>query len=118
MRKEEQFSSGKIGANFFVIQLGRGLIRNQNHDHIGPPGGFGNGSDFKAGLLCLGDGFGVGSQADLDLNAGVLEVESVGVPLRTVADDGHFFRLNQGKVSIVIVIGLCHFDFVSSFAIR
>ena len=33
--------------------------------------------------------------------------------LRAVADNGHLLRLNKGKISIVVVVGLCHlFRFV------
>jgi hypothetical protein len=47
-------------------------------------------------------------KAHLHVDTGVLEVEGVGVTLRAVADDGHFFGLNEGKVGILIVISLRH----------
>ena len=68
-------------------------------------------SHFKAGLLRLGDGLGVGGEADFDLDAGVLEVESVGVALGAVADDGYLFGLDEGEVGVVIVVSLGH-DFL------
>ena len=43
------------------------------------------------------------------------------MPLRAVADDGNLFRLDQGKVGVVIVISLCHdfpgFSFVCDLGI-
>ena len=96
----------EVRADLVGVELGRGLIGDENHDDVGPLGGFGDGGDFKAGLLRLGDGLGVGGEADFDLDAGVLEVESVGVALGAVADDGYFLRLDEGEVGIVIVISL------------
>ena len=42
------------------------------------------------------------------MDAGVLQVEGVGVSLGAVADDGYLLGLNEGKVGIVIVICLRH----------
>jgi hypothetical protein len=39
----------------------------------------------------------------------------VGVALGAVADDGDFFRLDEGEVCVVIVVGLCHDVLVTSF---
>ena len=109
--EEEQLAGGEIGPDLFGIQLGRGLIGDQNHHHVGPLGGLGDSDHFKARLLRLGDGLGVGREADFYLNAGILEVESMGMPLGAVADDGYLFGLDEGEVGIVIVISLRH-DFL------
>ena len=108
VRKQQQLARREIGANLLGIQLGRGLIGNQDHHHIRPFCGFGDGSYFKAGFLRLGDGFGTGGKAHLHLDTGILEVESMSVPLRAVSDDGHFFGLDEGKVGVLIVISLGH----------
>ena len=94
--EHEQLAGGEVRPDLFGIQLGRGLFGNQNHDDICPLGDICNGAHFKAGLLRLGDGLRVSRQAHLHLDAGVLEVESVSVPLRAVADDGYLFCLNEG----------------------
>src|ERR1039458_10888065 len=62
----------------------------------------------KAGLLRLRYGLGIGSQADLDLNAGVLQVKSMGVTLGAVANDGDLLGLNQREVGVVIVVSRSH----------
>ncbi len=110
----QQFARAEIRLDLLGIQFGRGLIGNQNHHYVGPLGGFADGRDFEARLLCLGDRLGARGEAHFYLNARVLEVESVGMSLRAVADNGHLLRLNKGKISIVIVVGLCHL-FRSSF---
>ena len=69
---------------------------------------FGDGADDEAGLAgAVGVGR-VGAEADADVDAGVLEVEGVGVALRAVADDGDFLRLDEGEVCVCVVVGLCH----------
>ena len=112
----QQFAGAEVGTDLLGVQLGRGLIRNQDHDHVGPLGGFGNGSNLEPGLLGLGDGLGVLGQADLHLHAGVLQVESMRMPLRSVADDGHLLGLDKSQVRIIVVISRRHF-FLSFFEI-
>jgi len=95
VREEQQFARAEIRPNLFGIQLGRCLIGNQNHHHIGPLGDICNCAHLKAGLLRLGDGLRARRQAHLHLNAGVLEVESVCVALGAVADDSYLLALNE-----------------------
>ncbi len=104
----QQLARAEVRLNLLGIQLGRGLIGNQDHHHVGPLGGFADSRDFEARLLRLGDRLGARAEPDFYLNTRVLEVESVGMSLRAVADNGHLLRLNEGKISIVIVVGLCH----------
>jgi len=118
VREHEQLAGAQIGADFFRVEFGGGLIGDEDHDHVGPFCGLGDGGHFKAGLLRLGDGLGIGSEADFHLHARILEVEGVCVPLGAVADDGHFFRLDEGEVGIVIVVGCSH-DFLGfPFSLR
>ena len=44
---------------------------------------------------------GAGAEAYADVDAGVLEVEGVGVALGAVADDGYFFGLDEGEVCVL-----------------
>ena len=53
-----------------------------------------------ASSALLGVG-GVGAEAYADVDAGVLEVEGVGVALGAVADDGDFFGLDEGEVCVL-----------------
>jgi len=106
--EEEQTAGLQVGGDIFCIQFGLGLVWGEDHDHVGPLGSLGGGGDFKAGLLGLGAGLGGGGEADLYMDAGVLEAESVCVALRAVADDGDLLCLDEGEVGVVIVISLCH----------
>ncbi len=51
----------------------------------------------------LRDGGRVGTQPDDDVDAGVLEVERVGVALRAVADDGDGLAVEEAEVCVVVV---------------
>src|SRR5262249_32931062 len=104
--EEQGFAGGEVGRNFVGVEVGGGLVGNEDHDTVGPLDGVGDGCDFKAGLLRLGDGLGAGGEAYLDLNAGVLEVERVGVSLGAVPDDGHLFGLDEREVGVVIIVSL------------
>src|SRR6185437_12307130 len=56
-----------------LVDLRGGLVGNEEHDGVGPLGGFGGAGDFEAGELGLFGVGGAGAQADLDLHARVLE---------------------------------------------
>ena len=106
--EHEQLAGGQVGADLLGVELGLALVGGEDHHHVGPFGDLGGRADFQAGLLRLADGLGGRLQADLHLDAGILEVESVGVALGAVADDGYLLGLNQGQVGILIVVSLRH----------
>ena len=54
----------------------------------------------RLGLL---DRRGVRAQADDDVDAGVLEVQRVGVALGAVAEDGHGLAVEEVEVCVVVV---------------
>src|SRR5690606_22501942 len=56
-----------------------------------------------AGLFGLGATGGIGAQPDHDLNAGVLEVEGVGVPLGAVAEDRDGLAVELPEVGVFVV---------------
>src|SRR6202012_1404465 len=52
------------------------------------------------------------TEADTNVDTGVLEVECVSVALRAVADDGDFLCLDKGEVCVCVVICLCHVSII------
>jgi hypothetical protein len=108
VREHQRLARLHVGLDLGVVDLGGGLVGREVHDDVGPLGDVGDGepttrpasSAFFAGRA--------GAQADADLDAGVLEVERVGVALRAVADDGDFLRLDKREVCVCVVVGLCH----------
>jgi hypothetical protein len=91
-----------VGGDVFVINLGGGLVGGKVHDDVGPLGDFGDGLNLEAGVGGFGGVGGVGAEAYADVDAGVLEVEGVGVALGAVADDGYFFGLDEGEVCVLV----------------
>ena len=91
VREHEGLAGGEVGLDVGVVDLGGGLVGREVHDDVGPLGDFGDGADDEAGFAGLLGVGGVGAEAYADVDAGVLEVEGVGVALRAVADDGDFF---------------------------
>ena len=83
------------------------LIRSQNHDDVGFSGGFRNGLDFEALLLGMLDGLGGRAQADDDVDAGITQVQRMGVALGTVTDDGNLLAFEDREISIVLIPDLC-----------
>ena len=81
MREHQGDVGLHVGRDLFVIDLGGGLVGHEIHDDVGPLAGFGDGENFEAGELCLLRIGRVGAEADADVDAGVLEVEGMGVAL-------------------------------------
>src|SRR5205807_10344969 len=79
------------------------LVREQDHHEVAAAGGVDDRDDLEALLARLGDRLRVLAQADDDVDAGVFEVERVGVALRAVADDGDGLAVEEPEVSVVVV---------------
>ena len=54
----------------------------------------------------LGNGGGTVTQTHSHIHTGVLEVTGVGMTLGAKTEDGHFFALNNRKITVFIVISL------------
>ena len=84
------------------------LIGQQHHDPVRLGAGLGDAEHFQA----IGAGF-VGRaaafvEAHHHVDAAVLEVEGMGVALRTVANDGHRLAVQQAEVGVGVVEKLGH----------
>ncbi len=91
-----------------LVDLGSGLVGDEEHDDIRPLRGVRGCDNFESGEFCFPGVGGAGAEANFDVHAGVLEVEGVRVALRAVADDGDLLGLDEGEVCVLIVVGLCH----------
>ena len=70
-----------MGLDLVTVQGRLVFVRGEYHDHVRPGDGILYGFDREAGLLGLGRRGRSLAQADAYINAGVLEVVGVGVPL-------------------------------------
>ena len=107
---------GEGGGDVGVVDRAGGLVGGEVHDDVGPLAGFGDREDFEAGELRALAARGLsGRRPTLHLDAGVLEVEGVGVALGAVADDGDLLGLDEGEVCVGVVVGLWPFWFLSGW---
>ena len=83
------------------------LIRSQNHDDIGLSSSFRDGLDFQTLLLGVLDGLGGRAQADDDVDAGITQVQRMGMALGTITDDGNLLAFEDREISIVLIPDLC-----------
>ena len=79
------------------------LVGQQDHHEVAAAGGLDDGQHLEALLARLGDRGGVLAQADHDVDAGVLQVEGVGVALGAVADDRDGLAVEEREVCVVVV---------------
>jgi hypothetical protein len=80
------------------------LVGHDDHDDVGFFGGVGDAEDAQAARLGLGLALAPLGQPDTHIDAAVLQVERVGVPLAAVADDGHFLALKLGEIGVFVVV--------------
>ena len=85
--KEERFPLRKIWRNLFLVEFGHGRVRHHEGDHIAAARGFGGVIDLETLSLGLGARRAAGRKPDNDLDAAVMQIERMGVPLTAVTDD-------------------------------
>src|SRR5574343_630845 len=94
----------QVRGDFFVVNLRNVLVRQQDHDNVGALDGLGDLFNLQASGFRLGPGSTTLAQANGDLDAGVLQVLGVSVPLRTITNDGDLLALDQGEIGVLVVI--------------
>ena len=67
----------------------------------------GHGLDFQTLLLGVLDRLGGRAQADNDVDAGIAQVQRMGVALGAVADDGDLLAFEDGEIAVVLIPNLC-----------
>ena len=75
------------------------LVGQQDRDELRARDGVGHGANREAGRLRLAPGGRALAQADLDLDAGVAQVERMGMALAPVADDRNL-AVEQAEVAV------------------
>ena len=101
--EHEQVAVGDPVGDLRVPDLGLLLVGEQDHHDVAAAGGVGDVEHLEAGGLGLRAAGGVGAQPDDDVDAGVLQVERVGVALRAVAEDRDGLALEGREVGVVVV---------------
>ena len=88
-----------------AIDIGLQFVGRQHHHHIGPLRGFGDLHHLELLALGLFDALRTLAQRHNDLfDAGIAQVERMGVALAAIADDGDFLALDQVQVGVAVVV--------------
>lgn len=81
----------------------------EHHDHVGPLGDLGGGTDGQALLLGLRAGLRAFLEADTHIDARVAQAQRVRVALASVTDHSDLTALDDRQIGIVVVEHLdCH----------
>lgn len=108
--KSERRTLLDVRLNLLTVGLRDVFIRDQHHDDVSAFHGIFNGRDCETGSLSLLPGSAVRAQTDHHIDAGVMQVQRMGVSLGTVADDRDLLALDDGKVTVLVVINLHAFS--------
>ena len=97
----------QVRLDVLLVHGGLVLVRQQDHHHVGFGNGLGNRLDLKALLLGILHGLGGRTQADDDVDAGIAQVQRMGVALGTVTEDGHLLAIEHGQIGVLFVPDSC-----------
>ena len=108
MGKKQCVAAPQGWGNGLGVQLGLVLIGYENHGEVSPVGSLGwcchletvGGHEVAAGRFL--------AQTDHHIDAGVLEVEGVGVALAAKTDHGNSAVGDQRRVGVLLVVHMCH----------
>jgi hypothetical protein len=95
-----------VGLDELLVDRGVVLIGQQDHDDIRTLDRVGELGHLDAGLLRLVPRSAALAQPDGDLDPRFLQVQSMRVALRAVADDGDLLSLDERKVRVLVVVNL------------
>jgi hypothetical protein len=88
-----------------AVDVALQFVGRKHHDHVGPFGGFRHLEHLERLALRLLDAVGALAQRHRDLlDAGIAQVERMGMALAAVADDGDLLALDQVQVGVAVVI--------------
>ena len=113
--KRERRTLLDVGEHLVAVDLSDVFVRNEHHDDVGRAHRIFNGCDLKTGCGSLLPACAVLTDADRDVNTGIVQVEGMRMALAAVADDRHFLSLDEREISVLIVVNL-HF-FTSLFSV-
>jgi len=105
VREHQRRALFHVVVQVLAVDVALQFIRGEHHHEIGPFGGLGDFHHLEAGgLRLLGRGRALAERNGHFLDAGILQVQCVGVTLTAIADDDDLFALDQVQVGITIII--------------
>jgi hypothetical protein len=104
VREKEGFALREIRQDILLVNVRLLHVGKADHHHVCPTHRFSGIEDFKAVLLGDRLGLRAGIKADDDLAAAVLQIERMGMALRTVAEDGERFVFKHAEIGVFVGI--------------
>ena len=105
VREHQRRALFHIAVQLAVIDVGLQFVGREHHHHVGPFGGLGDLHHLELLALRLLDALRVLAQRHRDfLDAGIAQIERMGMALAAVADDGDLLALDQVQVGVAIVV--------------
>ena len=105
VREHQRRALLHVGVQVVAIDVALQFVRRQHHHDVGPFGGLGDFHDLELLALGLLDALRGLAQRDRHvLDAGIAQIERMGMALAAIADDGDFLALDQVQVGIPVVI--------------
>ena len=97
MPEHERVARFEVGFDVSLVAGGLFGVRNQHHDNVGFGAGGGGGLDGQTGGGGRRPGRAAVIQSHTYISAAVAQIEGVGVPLATVAEDGDFLPSSRSR---------------------
>src|SRR3569623_438252 len=112
VREQQRLAAARRELRRDAVAPDRGLrgVGRVLHQDVAPRGDLVDRADGEARILRGRDPARRRRKADANLDAGVAQVECVGVALRAVADDGDFLGLDQTEISVAVVEDAGHWE--------
>ena len=105
VREHQRRALLHVGGEVVAVDVGLQLVGREHHHHVGPLGGLGDLHHLELLALGLLDALRALAQRHRHvLDAGIAQVERVGMALAAIADDGDLLALDQVQVGVAIVI--------------
>ncbi len=111
MSEQERGAGLEVRRDLGRVDGRLGLVGEEDRDELRAPHRLGDRAHREAGRLGGLARGALGAQADLDVDAGVREVERVGVSLAAVAEDRD---LAGEEIEVALAVDGCHSDAVPS----
>ena len=106
--KGQGLSLSHIGSDVLLVDVRLHLVVDKHHDDVRPLGCLGDRLDSQARRLCFCPALGALPQTHAYIAARVLQVESMGMALGAVADDGDLPPIQVAQVAVLLIVHLCH----------
>ena len=106
VREHQRRALLHVRRELVAVDVGLQLVRRQHHDDVGPFRGLGDRQHLDAGSFSAlaAEAEPVRRATATSFDAGIAQVEGVGVALAAIADDGDLLALDQVDVGVAIVI--------------